>query len=228
MVDDGHPPADHRHLGEDVGAQQDRVRLPEGADHLAALLDLAGVEPDRRLVEQRHLRRAEQGLGQPHALPVSLRELVDLAPEHRLQPARRRHALELCGDGRAGHPLGPGHEAQVGGDVERVVERRTLGQVADAPRRFRVLGRHVVAGHGHPAGRGRGESGDHPHGGGLARAVRAEKSDDLALPDGEGQVVDDRLSAVPLRDGLEGDRCGRGTHDGRENREGGPTAGPPR
>ena len=82
---------------------------------------------------------AEQRLGQPQALAVALGELVDLVTEHRLQMAGRRDPLELGADGGARHALHLGHEAQVRRDVERVVEGRALGQVADAPRRLDVL-----------------------------------------------------------------------------------------
>src|SRR4029453_12556318 len=40
---------------------------------------------------------------------------------------------------------------------------------------------------------------DHPHGGGLARAVGAQESGHHTGPDGERQPVDGELVAVPLR-----------------------------
>ena len=41
--------------------------LAEGTDHFARLLDLAWIEPGGGLVEQQHLGRAEQRLGQARA-----------------------------------------------------------------------------------------------------------------------------------------------------------------
>jgi len=177
----------------------------EAADHLARFLDLAGVEPGGRLVEEQHLGRAQERLGQAEALAVALRELEDLVTEHLLEPAGGGHALDLGRDGAAPDALHLGHEAQVGRDVERVVEGWTLGKVADQARRVDVVGRHVAAGHQHAALAGRGVAGDHAHGGGLARAVGAEEPDDLTPGDREGQLVDDGPGAVTLGDRLEGD-----------------------
>ena len=55
VVDDRDPLADQRGLREDVGAQQHRVVFAEGADDLTGLLDLPGIEPGRRLVQQQYL-----------------------------------------------------------------------------------------------------------------------------------------------------------------------------
>ena len=204
VVDDGHAAADQRRFGEDVSAEQDGVVGPEGADHLACLMDLARIEAGGGLVEEQDLRRSEERLGQAETLPIALRELEDLVVEHGLQTAGGGDPFDLSGDGGTPYPLHLGHESQVGGDVEGVVERRALGQVADQPGGVHVLGGHVTAGHRHAAGGGGGEPRDHPHGGGLAGAVRAEKSHDLALRNREGEIVDDGPRAVALGDRLEG------------------------
>jgi len=205
MMDDGHPLADERGLGEDVRAQQHGVIAAEVTDHLTRLLDLGGIQPRRRLVEEQDLRRAEQGLREPQPLPVSFRELADLLPHDRFQVTGRRHALHLAGEGGATHALDLGDESQVRAHVERVVQWRALGHVADATGGLDVLGGHIVPGHRHSPGGGRGEAGDQSHGRRLASTVGTEEADDLAAIHGEGHVADDGVRAVPLGDGLEDD-----------------------
>ena len=78
---------------------------PKDADDLAGLVDLPGIEPGGRLVEQEHLGAAEQGLREPDPLPVAARDLVDLVPEHRLQATGGRDALELGRMSARGTPL---------------------------------------------------------------------------------------------------------------------------
>src|SRR6185312_1983045 len=56
----------------------------------------------------------------------------------------------------------------------------------------------AVAAYGDRALRRRVEAQDHPHGGGLPGAVRAEETGDHAGPDGERQVVDGYGGAVAL------------------------------
>src|SRR3984885_15784732 len=56
----------------------------------------------------------------------------------------------------------------------------------------------TAAAYGYRALRRRVEAQDHPHGGGLPGAVRAEEAGDQAGPDREGQVVDGRGGAVAL------------------------------
>ena len=56
----------------------------------------------------------------------------------------------------------------------------------------------AAAAYGYRALRRRVEAQDHPHGGGLPGAVRAEETGDQAGPDGERQVVDGHGRAVAL------------------------------
>jgi hypothetical protein len=76
LVDDDHPLAGLRDLGQDVGAQDDRVIARELLDEAARLVDLLRVEPCGRLVEDQHVGVVDERLGEPDALPVALRELA--------------------------------------------------------------------------------------------------------------------------------------------------------
>ena len=87
--------ADQRDLGKDVGAEQHGVIFAESADDFARFLDLPRVEARGGLIQQQYLGLAEQRLGETDALPVSLREFVDLALRDGLEPARLDHAIEF-------------------------------------------------------------------------------------------------------------------------------------
>src|SRR5437763_9762243 len=58
-------------LGKDVGGEYDGVLARERLDELAHLYDLCRIETDGGLVEDEHLRIAEQRLRQPDALPLA-------------------------------------------------------------------------------------------------------------------------------------------------------------
>ena len=72
LVQDDDVRADGLDLLEDMGREDDRLALAQGADELADLDDLVGVETRRGLVEDEDGRVVEDGLGEPEALPVAL------------------------------------------------------------------------------------------------------------------------------------------------------------
>jgi hypothetical protein len=74
LVDDHDAPAGHRDLREDVRGEHDRVLAAEALDQLARLDDLLGIEARGRLVEDEDVRVVEDGLGEAHALAISLGE----------------------------------------------------------------------------------------------------------------------------------------------------------
>ena len=76
-VDDDDAVAHHRHLGQDVRRQDHRVLAGQRLDQRADLRDLPRVEPDGGLVEDQHLRIAQERLRQTDPLPVALGELAD-------------------------------------------------------------------------------------------------------------------------------------------------------
>jgi len=60
-------------LGEDVRGQNDAVFLAEFADQVADLADLNRVEADGGFIEDHHLGRVNDGLGDADALLIALR-----------------------------------------------------------------------------------------------------------------------------------------------------------
>ena len=97
-----------------------------------------------------------------------------------------------------------GKRRSVGDEVEQrrgrhvAIGGRALGQIADPPADLDRVLREVDAADLDAAGVGRQIAGDHPHRGRLAGAVGAEKAQDLAARDVEGDAVDrgDRAEAL--------------------------------
>ncbi len=106
----------------------------------------------------------------------------------------------------AGTPLILATNVEVLDDGHVRVERRRFRQVAGAPFCFDRLIEHVEAGDDGLAVGGRHVAGENPHGGRLAGAVRAEKSEDFTALDAEADVVDGSKPTVPLREALDLDQ----------------------
>ena len=100
-------------------------------------------------------------------------------------------------EGRVGHALDFGHEAQIGVYRHIVVERRLLGQVADALAHLHGFFDDVETSDSGFALRRRQITGKHAHRRGLARAIRAEKPENDALVNVEGHILHgDDISVV--------------------------------
>ena len=80
-----------------------------------------------------------------------------------------------------------------------VVERHVLRHVADPAARLQRLLEDVKAGDSRSAGCGGHEPRKNSHRSGFARAIRPEKSHDLALANFEIQILNCRLASVTLR-----------------------------
>ena len=192
---DADPVADPLGLGQLVGVEQDRPLLllqleEEVADGLGALR----VKVRRGLVEEEHRRVVDQraGDGQPLLHPLGERPhpVVPAVPqvEHGEQPLRAHGA-------RAGGDLvEPAVEVQGPGGAQVRVEPGFLWHQADEAPELPGGGRVADAAARHPglAACLADEPGEHPDGGGLARAVRPEQPEDFAFRDGERQPVDRR------------------------------------
>src|SRR5699024_4424153 len=85
---------------------------------------------------------------------------------------------------------GVGYETKQLGNGQLAIQRRPLRQIAQlAPRRDRIGARVVAKNFGRPRG-WQQKAGEHFHGGGLARAVRAEKTENGSGRHLEAEVVD--------------------------------------
>src|SRR5438552_12703872 len=115
VVDDHDLVADLRHLGEDVGRQDDRPLPAERLDQAPDLDDLPRVEPDRRLVEHEDGRVVDQCLREADALAEALREVAEEPVPHAPEAARLEDALEGRGNVVAAHAFQPREEAELRG-----------------------------------------------------------------------------------------------------------------
>ncbi|MNC87761.1 hypothetical protein D3C83_35160 [compost metagenome] len=131
----------------------------------------------------------DQRLGETGAVLVALRQRVDALVEDIFEKAQL--------DGATDRPLArvAVQPAQFGRETQKALHRhigiagRVFRQVADhALGRDRVL-EHIVAADADLARGGRNEAGDHAHRGGLAGAVRPEKTQHLAAFHGKRKVV---------------------------------------
>jgi hypothetical protein len=129
-------------------------------------------------------------------------------------PALADHQQVVGGQGHLAHQVaGDQHGAALGGQRPHEgpdpVDAKVVEGPAAAGQRLGVEeGAHLADGRrqvavaaavdGDRAPRRRVEAQDHPHGGGLPGAVRAEEAGDQAGPDGERQVVDGGGGAVAL------------------------------
>ncbi len=99
-----------------------------------------------------------------------------------------------------------GEPAQVVAGGAARVQRPRVQQRADLAQRGGGVGVAAPVDR-HAAGAGPVEAEDHPHGRGLAGAVRAEEAGDPAGLDGEREAVDGGLLAVGLGEALGGDHA---------------------
>ena len=164
------------------------IRLP----HLTAA---ERIEARHRLVEEHDLRLVEERLGQPDALDHALRIL----PEPQPPLGAKAHIVEDAGD--AGGEIRPAETEQapeiaqqfLGGEV--IVEIGILGQEADALFHREIA--HRAAQDAGRAGGGIEQLHQQLQRGALAGAIRAEKSEHLALVHREREAVQGPIGSRP-------------------------------
>ena len=195
LVDDDRAGAGGFHFFENVGREQDCFFFPELLDEFADLVLLVGVEAVGGLVEDEDFGVVNERLRETGAVAVTFGKSVDCLLGDGLQEAGLDHFLDRFLLSLAGETAHFGNPLQEAGHGHVVVERSGLGEVADL-----AFGLFGVVDHGDAAdfdaaGGGGEEAGDHAHGGGLSGSIGSEESEDFALVDGEGQVVDGHFGA---------------------------------
>ena len=161
------------------------------------------IETRRRLVEDGDLRALHQDFGKAEPLPHAAREGGDALVGEFGKPDpldRVGDALLALGEAKADQARGI---AQIVGGGEIVIEADRVRQIADAALDRERLARRIEAEHAHFAAGDVGQAEHHQDGRRLARAVRAEETENLAAPDGERDVVDGDRRAVVF-----GEACG--------------------
>ena len=178
-----------------MGGENDGVILAQGADQIADLNDLLGVKTHGRLVEDDDLGRAHERSRDAHALAVALGEVADhtVADVGNVDYVADLADVSLAGELTALQLI---VEIQVLVDGHIQVQRGLLGKVADLSLGVQGIAQDVDARHADPP-RGRGQvAREDIHGGGFACTVGAQEADDLALANGEADVVHGAIGAV--------------------------------
>jgi DNA-binding SARP family transcriptional activator len=198
--------------------ERTRARLAGelGTDPAPALASLqlelapaAGVEASGRLVQEQHPRPADQAGGQveaaAHAAGVGLHRAAGRVGQAELNEEFPRPLPGL----RAGGAGQPADQHQVLGAGEGLVDRRVLAGQPDELADLVCRVRDAVTEHRGLA-RVRGDQGgEHADNGGLARPVRAEQPENLALGDGQVDAVDRCGAAEPFGEAAGGDPVDR-------------------
>ncbi len=182
----------------------------EVADELADLADLVRVEAVGGLVEDEQFGIVDEGIGQADALAVAFREGLDHLAAHAVEAAGVDDLADAAAGVAVAEALELGAEFQVFPDAHVLVERDVFRHVADFAAGLDGLAEDVEAGDGGGAGGGRQVAGEHPQGGGFARAVGAEEADDFAAGHGKGDAADRFVAGVSfgeLRD-FDHEYCG--------------------
>src|SRR3989442_401322 len=189
-TDDEQAGAGVLHLGEHVRRQDHRAVAAERPDEAPDLDALVRVEAFRRLVEHQQIGSGQDRLPPPDAPAESPPELAHPPGGHALEPRARDRCVERLAAGESRELPQVGDEGEIVGHQHVRIQGIVFRQVADATLRLarRVGERH--AGERDPARVRFVELGDHPHGRGLAGAVRAQEPHHLASIDRERHLVD--------------------------------------
>ncbi len=170
----------------------------EVADRLPERLAAARVQPGRRLVQEKHLGRADDAGGEvepaPHAAGVGAHPPVPGIHElERVEQLARPAARVPPPEARQ-----PGDQGQVLVAGSEVVERRELAGQADAAAHLVALADDVEPGDAGVPFVGDDQCRQHPHGRRLSRAVGPEEGEDAACRDSQIDPVDHSPAAVSL------------------------------
>ncbi|CAI7979561.1 hypothetical protein FRAHR75_650004 [Frankia sp. Hr75.2] len=192
---------DHHHVvggflqfAHQMARHQDRAALGgERAQEPAHPHDALRVHAVERLVEQERRWVAEQRGGDPEPLPHAEREAAGPAPGDRPQAG----LIENLVDAPGGEALRVGEPEEMAAGGPAGLQRRGVEQGADVAQRVAQAAVGMAVDEG-VTGVGPVEAEDDAHGGGLARAVRADEPGDLPRPDGEGHPVEGDGSAEPF------------------------------
>ena len=171
------------------GDQHGEARRRQTMDLVPEFAPRLRIDACGRLVEQQQLRLVHDAGGKRESLLPAARKRAS-----ELMAARGQAEIleRLATASRLGEVVEPGDEIEVLLDRQVLVEREPLGHVADLALDTAAAADDVVAEHRPLAGVRRQKPADHADRGGLARAVGAEKADDLARRHFQRDMVDHR------------------------------------
>jgi hypothetical protein len=182
------------HLRHQMAGDEDRPALGRQPAHqVADPEDALRVEAVHRFVEHQDLRVAEQRSGDAQPLSHAQREALRPLLRHRGQADDLQHLADPALRDVVG--LRETEQMVVRGPA--AVDGLGVEQCADLPHRIGEADERLAVDGDGAVGR-RVQPEDHPHGGGLARTVRAEESGHQPGADRERQAVDGDPVAVPF------------------------------
>ena len=202
VVDNQDALAHGLHLGQDVGAQDNRVVAAQVFDEGAAFNNLLGVQAHGGLVQNEHRGVANQGLGNAHALLVALGQVADKPVKDVLNLHQPADFLDMLLPGELGL-FQLVHKIQVFLYRHIHVQGRQLRQVANHLFHLARLLQGVLARYSHLAGGGGEVACDDVHRGGLASAVGPQEPNNGALLDFKTHAVQRQVLAIALGEVLD-------------------------
>src|SRR5260370_4188040 len=167
-------------------------------DQVARLVDLLGVQPGSRLIQNEYLRIVNDSLRQADPLAVAFRQFSEQLVLHVPDRAALANRIDALAQLDTRKPLKPPHKSEVLCGPHFQIKRRRLRQIAYAPFDFEWRFEDVKTGNCRRTRTWWQKARQYPHGGRLAGAVWSQKADDLSLLDLEGDVIHCRVSRIPL------------------------------
>ncbi|OIQ78112.1 hypothetical protein GALL_401850 [mine drainage metagenome] len=199
LMDDLHVIAHHLDLRQDVGGQNHAVLATQLLDQRTDITNLDRIESTRRLVQHYHHRAMDDGLGDAHALLVTGRQVLAQSLAHIVQAGTFLGIRHGARHPATRHAMHAGRERQHLVHGQFLVQRRRFRQVADQRLGFPGVFHDVDTANPDRA-RGRREvSGQHFHGGGLARTIGTQKTQHLTLAQVEVHVAHHGIGSVDTR-----------------------------
>ena len=181
---------------QDVGGEHHGVVLAQAGDQLADLDDLLGIKADSRLIHDDDLGVAHQRLRHAHALLVALGEVADQAMAHIGDLDQVVKIIQMRFLALAAHFLDFADELQVFFYRHIHIQRRQLRQVADAAFGLARLLQDIHSVDQDLSLAGGNIAGNHVHRGALARTVAPQETQNFALVDRKGNIVDRAFGTV--------------------------------
>jgi hypothetical protein len=181
-----------------VGGEENGAGTPEFTDQVADLDDLIGVESGGGLVENEDRGRMKHGLGEAGALAITFGEGADLLVETLGDSAVGSDLIDGPAEGRAGEATNLPHVAEVVDDAHIQVQWRMFGEVAQAGACQEGVLQDIETIDAGGAGGGGDVAGEDLHGGGLARAIGAQKANNFAWLDREADPTEGLTGSIGL------------------------------
>ena len=164
-------------------------------DQFPKLPSCGGVDSSGRLVEENDLRLVENRHRKGQFLFPSQRQGAYQCVTFLFEAERMEQRVGFGGDFVRFHAVNTAEQTDILPHLQVFVKREFLAHIADVALDLFAFARDVVAGHESFARARFAQAAKHPHRGGLAGSVSAEKSEDFTRGHTEADAVDCRKTA---------------------------------